>query len=160
MFEKFKRFIGTHDLPNDFYPVPPLEIEAAELRMGYPFPNELRSFFLEIGSGFYRQGAKDADVDRFLINRIIPPNEVADLVCEVENSRRPMGGLLDDEMPFMDIGDRDYLILWPKSDCPNRVYGMRGELIANSLVEFFDKLHDSAGFFVELERPGTDRSVE
>ena len=58
MFEKFKPFIGRRDLPNDFYPTTEADIAAAERQMGFSFPDQLRLFYKEVGSGLLPVGRK------------------------------------------------------------------------------------------------------
>lgn len=50
------------------------DIELAENRMHFRFPEELRYFYSEIGYGFIK-GSKS------FANRIMPPDDVADYVC-------------------------------------------------------------------------------
>ncbi|HUE74939.1 MAG TPA: SMI1/KNR4 family protein [Pirellulaceae bacterium] len=146
MFDKFKPFIGTEDAPNLFLPVSIDEIESAERRLGYEFPSELRAFYCEVGYGFWSQGVQDAEADRYVINRVIPPYEVAELVCNQENELRPHGGLAEGELPFFDLGERDYFVIKSHSDNPNRVW-FYDTVLTESVVEFFDRLYERARFY-------------
>lgn len=65
MFELYKQFVGAHESRNEFIQLSPGEIEAAEQRLGYRFPDQLRRFFEEIGYGFLKQGSED-EVDPHL----------------------------------------------------------------------------------------------
>ena len=116
-------------------------------------PSELVLFFNEAGCGFYGQGAKDQERNRFLINGILGPAEIAAFVCDADDPRRPQCGLDPGQIPFFDMGDRDYLLLNALSDNPNQVLWQDGSLMMNSLVEFFDRLYDHADFYVG--GPGT-----
>lgn len=148
MYEKFSKFVGRRDLPNDFYQVRKEEIVEAETKMGLCFPEQLRQFFLEVGSGFYRLGARDKELNHRLINRIINPAAIADLVCDPDDPWRPHVELYPGEMPFFDIGDRDYLLLNALSDKPNQVLWQGGSIMLDSVVEFFDRLYDHADFYI------------
>jgi len=149
MFDDFKQFIGRRDLPNHFYPCSDKDIADAERRLGHSFPGQLRHFFREVGCGFYRVGINDEDRDPTLINRIVPPDQIADLLLVPDNPWRPHEGFADDALPFLDCGDNTYLVLMPKSDQPNAVYWPGGKLkIADSLEEFFFKLYEHADFYL------------
>ena len=56
---------------------------------------------------------------------------------------------MEGELPFFDLGNRDYLILLPKSDHPNRVLWLSGKPLTESVVEFFNRLYDHAGFYLD-----------
>lgn len=152
MYEHFLQFANT-DMPNKFYPVPREEIEAAEAQMGMRFPSELRQFFQEIGSGFFRQGVKDDEWDHFLINRIVSPLEIAEMVCDKYFPTRPQCGLDAGEMPFFDTGWRDYFLVNALSKNPNQVLWQGGTPMVESIQEFFSRLYEHAGFFAD--GPGT-----
>ena len=148
MFDYFAEFVGKQQPPNRFWRVEEKDVLTAEAHLGYKFPSELRAFFLEIGCGFFAQGAKDKKRDRSLINGILSPSEISDLLLNNENPARPAEGFMNGVMPFFDIGENSYLVLRPESGKPNRVYWPDGKkAIANDLQAFFENLRQEAGFY-------------
>ncbi len=150
MFEEFRRYRGKDSGPNRFWPVKESEILRAEARIGVRFPQTLRSFFEESGCGFYSQGTDDKEWNRSLINRLVSPDGIADLMCDEVNNTRPPEGFCDGEMPFFDTGERTYLVIYPKASTPERVYWSGGLIVAaEDLEEFYSKLSIHAGFYVD-----------
>lgn len=150
MFETYSKFVGKDDGPNRFWHVADNEVEEAESRMGLTFPSDLQAFFTEVGSGFWAQGTADAEWDRSLVNRILSPSQVADMVCDEQNVWRPSEGFPKGVIPFFDIGDNAYLVMQPQSDTPNRVYWPGGrQIVAETLKEFFEQLQSHARFYLE-----------
>src|ERR1041385_4245620 len=148
MFEKFKPFVGRKTDANYFWPVTPSQVQEAEGRLGYSFPDELRAFYREIGAGFFERGANDTGRELYVVNRIVPPNEVADMVLDPLHAARPGEGFAPGAVPFFDLGERNYLILFPSASHPNRVFKCDGHtVVSDDLVEFFDKLFVSADFY-------------
>ena len=148
MFDHLSKYIGAAKPPNRLWLVKPNEIEDAETRLGFAFPYQLRRFYNEVGCGFLSQGVEDKKRDPSLINGILGPSEVADLLCDADNPARPYEGFVDGVLPFFDVGENTYLVLLPRSDSPNRVYWPDGkQIIAEDLYEFFKELHRHAGFY-------------
>src|SRR5262245_57168076 len=129
MFEFLTEFIGKPQPPNRFWPIEEKDVVKAETRLGYTFPSELRSFFLEIGCGFFSQGIKDKKRDRSLINGVLSPVEIADLLLNSDYPARPAEGFVEGALPFFDIGENSYLVLRPDSATPNRVYWPDGKKV-------------------------------
>ena len=151
MFEQYKTFIGRKEPPNRFWPLTEPVIAAAEARLGYQFPLELRTFYLEIGHGFYAQGVSDRA--RTNVNRILSPNAIVDLVTMKSNPQRPPEGFPADTMPFFDTGSWTYLVLKPTNE-PRRVYGPSGHtVISESVHEFFAALYNKSDFYIEKFQP-------
>jgi hypothetical protein len=149
MFEHLKRDLEPLHHDNVFLPVPSEEIEAAEMSLGYSFPPQLRRFFEEVGYGFVAMGTEDAKRDTNLCNRIVPPKGIISLLFDPNYYWRPSEGFRPGRMPFFDTGDWTYLVMLPQSGKPDAVYWNDGtNQIADDLVEFLDRLHKHAGFYV------------
>jgi hypothetical protein len=148
VYEQFSEFVGKKEPPNRFWPLTERHVRDAERRLGYTFPSELRWFFSEIGCGFFSQGILDKKRDRSLVNGVLSPAEIADLLLKTDNPLRPGEGFMEGVMPFFDVGESSYLVLRPASVSPNRVYWPDGkEVISETLQEFFNRLHEQAGFY-------------
>jgi antitoxin YxxD len=146
MFEYLKEFVGKPKPPNRFWALSEGDIEKAEERLGFSFPLELRTFFTEIGCGFFAQGMDDKRRDRSLINGILSPGEIADILTDPTHLLRPGEGFPPGVIPFFDIGENSYLVVALLGS--NRVYwpGAR-KLIAESPQDFFQQLYRHAGFY-------------
>jgi hypothetical protein len=142
-----------------FFKIGTEELLAAERRLSYSFPAQLRRFYEEIGTGYLSQSpvtGKAADP-----NHVIRPMFVAALMCldtppplEVPDFGGPRNGFPDGCLPFLDMGDGSFLYLRPQSDNPNAVWGVRGDkLICNDLVEFFSRLYEDPWLPVRIEFP-------
>jgi antitoxin YxxD len=148
MFEIFKRFVGKNAGPNRFWPVDQNQIDEAESRTGIAFPCELRAFYAEVGSGFWARGNSDRAWDRSLVNRILSPRDVADLLCDDLDPWRPSEGFVEGGLPFFDVGENTYLVLLPNSETPSRVHWPDGKgVVSDDLSSFFFKLSQRAGFY-------------
>jgi antitoxin YxxD len=152
MFELFAKYQGPNDSPNIMYPLTIEEIEAAESTMGLAFPSELRQFYIEAGCGFWKQGAKDAARIPSAINRIAEPADIAGMICEPDYPTRPRY-IEHGDIPFFDMGDRDYLLVNALSENPNQVLWQDGSLMIASVEEFFGRLYDHADYY--FGGPGT-----
>jgi len=148
MFEYLERYVGVKKPPNRFWTVEQHEIESAEVCLGFSFPEQLFGFYSEIGSGFLSQGVEDKERDPSLINGILSPGEVEDVLLENDNPARPLEGFTTNAIPFFDAGENTYLVLLPHSEKPNRVYWPDGkQVVSESLDEFFRSLYHRAGFY-------------
>ena len=147
MFENYVPCIGADNGPNRFWPIQEEEIDTAESRMDVKFPSALRNFYLNVGCGFWCKGTADADWDRSLVNGILSPNEIAELVCDEENIMRPQEGFAPSTIPFFDCGENTYLCLAPEFD-QSPVYWSDGKTkVCQCLVSFFHELEVHAAFY-------------
>ena len=150
MFETFASYIGKEKGPNRFWRVSQANIDEAQTRLGIEFPSVLRTFFTEVGSGFWAQGTADKKWDRSLVNRIPSPEQIADLLCNKDDPWRPSEGFVEGAIPFFDLGENTYFIVIPKADSSGRVYWPNGKhVVSQSLQDFFEELKVHAGFFRE-----------
>ncbi len=153
MFEQFKKFVDPNarpdrSKPNKFWPVPEADILEAERLMGSRFPETLRRFYQEIGYGFFIQGIENEKADRFLINRLVDPRSVADMVVNPASVQRPPEGFPGGGIPFFDLGDYTYLVIKATPDAPDGVFWPHGErLVSKSFAEFLESLYRSAKFY-------------
>ena len=149
MFEMYKPFVGRSGPPNRFWPVSAEALQTAEARMKAELPAELRTFYLEVGYGFYAQGTEDER--RTQTNRVLNPKLIADMLENQADPQRPPEGFANGAIPFFDVGERTYLIVRPAHDRSNAVFWPDGErLVAESTLDFFLRLHSKAGFYKKL----------
>src|SRR5262245_13247416 len=130
--EEFKKFVGLDEnssepTPNIFWPVPESEILHAERLIGVRFPETLRQFYQEIGYGFFTQGTENATDDGFLINRLIDPESVADMVVNPASVQRPPEGFPEGVIPFFDLGNYTYLVIKSTPVSPDSVFWPGGK---------------------------------
>lgn len=170
MFEIFKPYVGLKGPPNVFMPVSEREIETAESRLGFRFPTTLRTFYREIGDGFFRQGAKDSEGEQAFYNRILSPSEIAERMLTPFSDPLREGKAFKKLFPlaareheiepgfflFFSVSDRDHLFLRIGDDA-GKVYGFSARSVkADSLKEFFERLYDHAQFFLPSREESRD----
>ena len=135
------------------------DIEAEEKRLGFRFPEQLREFWLEIGYGSIRVGAKTGpDWSCPHHNSILRPDQIADILLSNEDD--PNSPVLPEfyellrpgYMPFFEIGDSiSFLYMRPQSDNPNAIWYGRDK-ICDSFEEFIHRLYyESPTFYCEDE---------
>jgi hypothetical protein len=145
---------GTSDpQENVFYPIYENEIHESEKRLGFKFPSELRSFFLEIGCGFLIKSHTDI-LSEYHNNSLLDPMSIADILLEGVDSGQlhPETEFLEGEMPFFEIGEmRDFFTMYPLGDKPNAVYdNLNGKIIEESFSKFIWRLYyESPTFYLE-----------
>ena len=121
-------------------PISEGEIESAEKRMQFSFPEELRCFYSEIGYGFIR-GSKS------FANRIMPPVAVADYVCFDDFYEYVDRSIYsDDDIPFFDLSAEDFLMIRKDGKI---VYF--GDIIADSFTEFIEKELENPDYFINKQ---------
>ncbi|WP_146117663.1 MULTISPECIES: SMI1/KNR4 family protein [Pirellulaceae] len=136
---------GEPDFPNVRFPVTAEDIESAERRIGNPFPEQLRKFFCQIGSGFLKAPQSDTSRTDFkYINRFLDPDEVAELFLGEDEDIFPSEGFDDGELPFFEIGDRLYLVLRDGQVC-----WPFGDVISQNLLAFVTELANNPRFYHE-----------
>ncbi len=147
-FEKAEQRQQGHyeNVFNWFNPAPLSEVEAAEKRLGYRFPSQLRQFFLEIGQGAF-QAPHNAPPEYEIsghANRILDPTSIADIKLLGEESGliTPGTEFPPDEIPVFEVADADYFFtMKPQSDRPNVVYGLSNRIIEDSFERFIWRLY-------------------
>ena len=135
-------------LGNQFFKVIEDQITFCENKLNFKFPNQLRSFYLQIGYGFFKckiglQPNVD-DKSTYYSNRLMDPQSIADILLLGYDSGQlhPEAEFEEGDLPFFEIGEgRDFLLMRPKSDNPNAVYDMCGTLIENSFDHFIWRLY-------------------
>lgn len=158
---------------NMFFKVDEADIVAAEKRMGVRFPEALRAFYREIGSGQLKCSAAEPGVEvGYCANFVTYPTEVARLYLKEHEHWAPSHDDLadhmasgsddpppthrdladDGEVPFFEIDERDYLVFRPASDQPDAVrFARGGNIVAADFREFMTRLHEDPRYFLELE---------
>ncbi|WP_139491780.1 SMI1/KNR4 family protein [Brevibacillus dissolubilis] len=129
-----------------FYPLSAEEIQKEELRLGRPFPAELREFYLEVGYGFL---SKDSGS---MVNRIMDPASVVDYYLGEDDYEDDMNRELveDDQLPFFEVSE--VLVLGIDFDSsesganPVRKYGY---IIENSLEDFLRNCDEEADYYLD-----------
>jgi len=151
MFDYLREFVGRTVPPNRFWPLSDEDIDKAEQRLHFRFPPQLRTFFQEIGCGFLAQGIDDNKRDRSLVNRVLSPGEIADILTISDLPTRPAEGFPKGVIPFFDIGENSYFVLSLSDSDPHAVYwpGAR-KPVAVSVQKFFQQLYCHAGFYRAL----------
>ena len=136
-YDYLKKYIGAEHYGkpgNSFYSVSEKEIEEEEQRLEFKFPDQLREFWLEIGCGCLRTGAKGELNEYKQTNCILRPQSIADIILlDQDDENQPAlpeftnkyleGYLTKYDIPFLEIGDStSFLIMRTNSDKPNAVY--------------------------------------
>jgi hypothetical protein len=126
------------------------EIEKSEQRLGFEFPKLLKEFWKEIGYGFF-----NSDITRkkttSCTNRLMDPASIADIILLKEESGLILpetveymtdGYVGDGDILFFEIGDlSSFLMMKCKSDKPNAIYNMLGEVIEEDFETFIKRLY-------------------
>jgi hypothetical protein len=148
MFEYLTAYVGREKPPNRFWPVSAEEIRQAEAWIGYRFPAQLRRLFREVGCGFLARGVEDRKRDPSIVNGVLSPREIAELLNAESDPRRPPEGWAAGVMPFFDVGERTFLVMLPESPSPDRVWWPDGQTeVAPDLDHFLRALYRRADFY-------------
>lgn len=142
MYEYLKERLESNvDEMNLFFKVTEEEIELAEARMKIKFPNSIKNFYREIGYGFLGR-------NRYYINRIMAPDDIADYVCGNDVYEYVDKSIYnEDELVFMHIGDEDFLTLKYSGKFEGEILYF-GEKIADSFEEFINKMLDKPNYYI------------
>ena len=122
----------------------------AERELGYPFPDELRAFYCEVGVG---RIPNYAHTSLNSPNNILIPTHIPKLINGTCKWMMPYTQIEPDTLPIFERDVDLFLCLHPKSNNPNAVWWMWGEKMPNggkicdSLVEFFRRLVDDPNWF-------------
>jgi hypothetical protein len=148
---------GSEDYPNPyaiysagFQPCNDAVLLAAENDLGYGLPLQLRAYYSEIGVGSLVSNESQAT---FSENNVLIPTHIAKLVDGTCGWMLPYTQIEPDTLPFFERALDTFICLKPKSDNPNAVWWMWGELmpdsgkICDSLVEFFQRLVADPNWF-------------
>lgn len=156
MFEYMKKYVGRRKTGNFLWTVQASDVAIAEERLGYALPDQLQTFYREVGAGFFCHGVEDGpNRNRGLVNRILGPIQAANILLDKNDAFRPPEGFLKGVMPFFDVGSGTFLVLKPRMKKSNRVYWPDGKtLVAEDLYEFFERLHRQADFYREAHSSG------
>lgn len=140
MFERIKkRMLNDKDVR--LYDVTSEEIKNAEERMGFLFPESLKAFYCEVGYGFIKTSPN-------FINRIMSPSDIADFICESEEYEYVDKSIYnEDELVFMHIADEDFLTIEYKDNMEGAIKYF-GEKIANSFIEFLEKMIEAPNYYI------------
>lgn len=151
MFEEFAKFLGEEAGPNRFWPVTSQQIKAAEKRLDHRLPQTLRQFYAKVGHGFWAKGADNAEWERSLINGIVSPMLIVDLVHNPENPYRPQRGFVEGTIPFFDTGESSFLVVWLSGEPPGVFWqdAEEDDMITSTIAEFFSQLSQNARFYLD-----------
>lgn len=141
MFEKFK-----NNSKNSFYPVKDGSIEEVEAEMNLKLPKELKTFYKEIGYGFFaRKG-------RFNINRLMDPFSI----CDFRLQKDDIGFYVADRviyepyekfsLYFFEVGESMFFSIELNNENKQRIF-MYDIPIANSLYEFCERMSEDDEFY-------------
>lgn len=137
------------DHPNSRFSVSEKFIEQAESRMGRRFPEQLRTFFEEVGCGNLKASPTDDPKGVFNhFNRFLSPNEVADLFLGEDEYHRPDDGFRPGLMRFFEVNEERFLVV-QTTDPEGAVVRSDGTVISKDLVTFTKELAENPSFFDE-----------
>lgn len=110
-YSYLKKYINNKDSHpcNSFSTrVSDIQINEAEQRLGFSFPNSLKEFWLEIGCGVFNKSINGIEAYDYA-NLILSPKEIADIILLKEESGLIIPEALDylkkEDIPFFEIGD-------------------------------------------------------
>lgn len=138
MFEYIKEL----ENPNiKFYPVDVSEIDKAEKRMGFEFPESLKTFYKEIGYGFFGN-------NKNFINRLMSPEDIADYVCnESVYKYVDKSFYSENQLVFIHISDEDFLTIIHKGENKGNILYF-GDKIADAFEEFIKKIIITPDYYI------------
>jgi hypothetical protein len=158
-YDYLKKYIiprWTSQDGNTFSQVNIVEILDAEKRLNTQFPEELKQFWIEIGTGFFEATSPEIGMHQNEYpNRLLPPDEIALILTEGAESGLITEEVLEyideEELPFFEICDHSsFLYIRPNSDKPNAVYGLGGDIVEDSIETFIWKLyHVSPTYYLD-----------
>jgi hypothetical protein len=140
-FDYLKRFVSKEESshPNWFTPLGEPLVAEAEGRIGVRFPGSLRSFYLEVGSGFL--AANDTgDKKTTSVNRFLTPGEVADLYLG-DSELMPPEAFEPGELPIFEVGGDLFLVMRLAGDRDAGIFRMSGTKVADSFGDFVRRLY-------------------
>ena len=156
-YNYLKKYINTQvPYPSNWFEEITLDdITKSEQNLGFEFPNQLKEFWQEIGYGalYVSKNGENSG----LVNRIMPPEEIADIFLrreETESNVLPFvfDDLKPDDMIFFEIGDSSsFLIMRPKGKTPNMVYDLAGGKIDDFETFIYRLYHESPKYFLYLD---------
>lgn len=135
---------------NFFIPVDIAAIKRVEQVWGFALPSQLAEFYKELGWGQIQTGKSSQVSDG---NYIASLDELLAIADRTSDWLTPYTKLEPDTLPFFQRDVDFFLCLKPRSDNPNAVWHMWGELmpnggkISNSLVDFFQRLVEDPNWF-------------
>ena len=140
-FDYLKRFVSREESshPNWFTPLGESVVAEAEGRIGFRFPPSLRSFYLEIGSGFL--AANEAgDRKTTSVNRFLTPGEVADLYLG-DSTLMPPEGFRRNDLPIFEVGNDLFLLMRLEGDRDTGIFRMSETKVADHFGDFVRRLY-------------------
>ena len=161
-YEYLKKYINnTTDLAprNIFTSVDLQDIKNAQKRLGFEFPESLKEFWLEIGTGVIN---KSINGKVYYVNYIFSPEQIADIMLLREESDYILpeaveyiekGYIKDDDIIFFEVGDMSsFLVMKPSSDKPDAVYDEIGALIEEHFEKFIWRLYyESPDYYLYVD---------
>jgi antitoxin YxxD len=132
--------------------LPVKESDLIELRSHSEFdiPDQLANFFKEIGYGFFNVSSNSKTAN---LNRMCHPKDIVEILQGTYEGFVEVVKVEPNALPFFEVDVGLLLCLKPKSENPNAVWWMWGELMPNggkicdSLVEFFQRLVEDPNWF-------------
>lgn len=153
-FDYLKGFVSKEESghPNWFTPLAESAVTQAEDRIGFRFPASLRSFYLEIGSGFL--AANEAgDKKTTSVNRFLTPGEVADLYLG-DSELMPPEGFEPGELPIFEVGNDLFLVMRLAGDRDAGMFRMSGTKVADNFTDFVGRLyHEDPRYYAQVTDP-------
>jgi hypothetical protein len=150
-FDYLKRFVSKEESshPNWFTPLDESAVAEAEGRIGFRFPPSLRSFYLEIGSGFLATN-EAGDKKTTSVNRFLTPAEVADLYLG-DSELMPPEGFEAGELPVFEVGSDLFLVMRLAGGREAGIFRMSGTKVADNFSDFVRRLYyEDPRYYVQV----------
>ncbi|KAB8129171.1 SMI1/KNR4 family protein [Gracilibacillus oryzae] len=132
---------------HQFYELQENDIINAEERLGFPFPAELRDFYIKIGYGFISSNSN-------AFNRVMDPDTVADITLRegIYEFDPDLDGIYEeeDQLVFYEVNEGVYITLDLTDTTSTSVYYFETK-IADSLEEFLRKVDEDPAYFFDMD---------
>lgn len=150
MYQIFKEYIVENSLIKNnkkmiFYPVTIEEINNSETRMKKRFPQSIKTFYLEIGWGYFEDESKS------FINLFMSPDDIADFYCAEGNYvyAEEREFLKENEFVFFEVDANCHITLNFKNDVEEGIY-FGTDKIADSFFEFINKMRENSNYYDDI----------
>ncbi|WP_425363837.1 SMI1/KNR4 family protein [Candidatus Tisiphia endosymbiont of Hybos culiciformis] len=164
-YNYLEKFINNSNTPaprNSFTKTNFQDVKNAEDKLGFEFPESLKIFWLEIGSGVLSKSINGNSALCYA-NYILRPNEIADIMILKEESDYILpeaveyieeGYIKSNDIIFFEIGDMSsFLVMKPGTDKPDAVYDMLGRLVEEHFEKFIWRLyHESPDYYLHVNK--------
>lgn len=139
--------VSAHQMKHSFYALDNYDVESAQERIGFKFPNELKEFYTQIGYGFICNTTKKG------VNRLMDPSSIADFrlgegIYEYDPDREVYNN--NKLLVFFEVAEGTYLTMDLVNETENGespIYYF-DEKIADSLYEFLIRMDLQTDYYL------------